>query len=469
MTENFLLYNATAIRLYNEYASKMPIIDYHNHLPVNQIAGDIQFENITQAWLYGDHYKWRAMRTNGVPEKYCTGDTSDRDKFKAWAETVPYTLRNPLYHWTHLELQRYFGVNEFLSPANAMQVFDSCSHQLQTPAFSVKNLLRKMNVRLLCTTDDPVDSLNFHQKLKADQFDIPVLPGFRPDKAIEITNPEIFNAYLSQLESASGISINRFSDYLDAIKQRHDFFAANGCVVADHGLEEIYAVDFTEREVSKSFNKVRNGLKVSPIEYQQFKLAMLLQLAEWHHEKGWTQQFHLGAIRNNNSRMLAKLGPDTGWDSIGDARHAKPLAAFLDRLDKTNHLTKTILYNLNPADNEVFATMTGNFNDGSIAGKIQWGAAWWFLDQKDGIKRHLDALSNASLVSRFVGMLTDSRSFLSFPRHEYFRRILCNTFGEEMEKGELPNDLTWIGQVIENICYNNTREFLFTRREIPGG
>ncbi|ULQ54168.1 glucuronate isomerase [Flavihumibacter fluvii] len=467
MTENFLLYNKAAFQLYHEYASRMPIIDYHNHLPVEQIRYDLQFQNITHAWLQGDHYKWRAMRTNGISERFCTGNASDAEKFKAWAETLPYTLRNPLYHWSHLELNRYFGIHEMLSPANADHIYENTSVALRSPEFSVRNLLRKMNVQLVCTTDDPTDNLEHHRQIKSDGLDFEVLPGFRPDKAISIGSHEAFNAYLNKLEAAANISIHSFGDYLEALKQRHDFFAESGCVVADHGLEEMYAADYTQTELINIFNTVRSGKDPGMHEARKFQSAMLVQLAEWHWEKGWTQQFHIGAIRNNNSRMMAKLGPDTGWDSIGDGSHAKPLSRFLDRLDINNRLAKTILYNLNPADNAVFATMAGNFNDGSQMNKVQWGAAWWFLDQKDGIRQHLDTLSNTGLLSRFVGMLTDSRSFLSFPRHEYFRRILCNTLGEEIENGELPDDLPFIGQMVQNICYNNTRDFLFANRVVP--
>jgi glucuronate isomerase len=460
MTERFLLSNEAAVRLYYDHAARMPVIDYHNHLPVEQIDQDLKFNNLSHAWLYGDHYKWRAMRANGVPERFCTGDAGDAEKFQAWAATVPYTLRNPLYHWTHLELQRYFGINETLGPGNAAKIYSTATELLQTEEYSVKNLLRKMQVRVLCTTDDPVDSLVHHRNISRDGFEIKVLPGFRPDKAMDTTSPEIFNSYVEKLEAVSDHSIIEFSDYQTALKKRHDYFAACGCVVADHGLEEIYADEFTDQEINNIFVKIRSGKSLLLEESRKFKSCLLELITEWNWEKGWVQQFHIGAQRNNNSRMLKLLGPDTGWDSIGDTRHAHPLANFLNRLDKRNKLTKTIIYNLNPADNEVFATMTGNFNDGSIPGKIQWGAAWWFLDQKDGIRKHLDTLSNMGLLSRFVGMLTDSRSFLSFPRHEYFRRILCTTFGEEMEKGELPADFDWIGKIIEDICYNNSRDYL---------
>lgn len=457
--DDFLLKNKTARQLYHEFAAPMPIIDYHNHLSPVQIADDTKFENITQAWLYGDHYKWRAMRTNGIAEKYCTGNASDYEKFEQWAATVPYTLRNPLYHWTHLELQRYFNIDESLSSATSKKIYEACTEKLNSPEYSVRNLLRKMNVKVLCTTDDPVDSLEYHQQLKSSEFEIKVLPAFRPDKAMNIDDTASFNNYLGILEKVSGISINTFSHYIEALKKRHDYFAANGCAVSDHGLSEIYADDYTDNEIKTIFDKVRAKKDISTEEKRKFKSAMLIIFAEWDHEKGWVQQYHLGALRNNNTRMLNQLGPDTGWDSIGDFKYGQSLAKFLNRLDTNNKLAKTIIYNLNPADNEIMATMTGNFNDGSVAGKIQWGAAWWFLDQKDGMLQHLNALSNMGLLSRFVGMLTDSRSFLSFPRHEYFRRILCNVFGEEIENGELPNDINWIGKIIQDICYNNTKGY----------
>jgi glucuronate isomerase len=459
LDENFLLKTATAQKLYHDYASQMPVIDYHCHLPPQQMAEDKNFSNITQAWLYGDHYKWRAMRTNGIDESYCTGNKSDREKFQKWAETVPYTLRNPLFHWTHLELKRYFGVEDILNGHSADKIYQQTTEKLQSSEYSVRNLLRRMNVKLVCTTDDPVDDLRWHQKLSADGFEIPVLPAFRPDMAMNVTHAAGFNAYLRKLEAATNIAISSFDDFLYALQNRHDFFASMGCMVSDHGLEEIYAEDFTGSEIDAIFRKIHGGRELSDAEQRKFKSAMLIHFAEWDWEKGWVQQFHLGALRNNNSRMMQELGPDTGWDSIGDFKQGRSLAAFLDKLDTNNRLARTMIYNLNPADNELFATMIGNFNDGSVAGKIQWGSAWWFLDQKDGMIRQINTLSNMGLLSRFVGMLTDSRSFLSFPRHEYFRRILCDLFGEEIENGELPNDIAWIGKVIQDICYNNNQNY----------
>lgn len=459
LDENFLLSNATSQRLYHEYANDMPIIDYHNHLPPNEVAENKNFENITRVWLNGDHYKWRAMRTNGVEEAYITGDKSDWEKFRAWAATVPYTLRNPLYHWTHLELQRYFDIHEILNADSAKKIYDETTAKLQEEGYSVRGLLEKMNVKLICTTDDPVDNLQFHQQIKSEGWTVKVLPAFRPDKAMNVDDVNIFNEYLTGLEKAADISISTFNDYMAALKKRHDFFAANHCSVSDHGLEEIYAEDYTTTEVAGIFAKIRSGGALSQEENRKFKSAMLVTFAEWDWEKGFVQQYHLGALRNNNSRMLKQLGPDTGWDSVGDFPQAKALAKFLNRLDSNNTLAKTIIYNLNPADNELFATMIGNFNDGSAAGKIQWGSSWWFLDQKDGMTKQINALSNMGLLSRFIGMLTDSRSFLSFPRHEYFRRLLCNLFGEEVENGELPNDIAWIGKVVQDICYNNAKNY----------
>lgn len=459
LDQNFLLSTKTAERLYHDFAVKMPLIDYHCHLSPEQIAGNIQFKNLTDAWLAGDHYKWRAMRTNGVNEAFCTGGESDEAKFMKWAETVPYTMRNPLYHWTHLELQRHFDVHEVLQPSTAKKIYDKASAQLQTPEFSTQGLIKKMNVRVICTTDDPIDSLEYHQKIAASNFDVKVFPAFRPDKAMEVVNAANFVAYIGKLEKASSIPISTFDDYLYALQNRHDFFASMGCNVSDHGLEEIYVEDFTGSEINSIFDKVRAGKDVSLLEQRKFKSCMLLHFAEWDWEKGWIQQYHLGALRNNNSRMLQLLGPDTGWDSIGDFSQAASLSKFLNKLDSEDKLTKTIIYNLNPADNELMATMIGNFNDGSVAGKIQFGSGWWFLDQKDGMERQINALSNMGLLSRFVGMLTDSRSFLSYPRHEYFRRILCNILGKEIENGELPNDIDWIGKMVQDICFNNVNEY----------
>jgi glucuronate isomerase len=459
LSDDFLLQTETARHLYHEHAAQQPIIDYHCHLPPDQIAQNRQFDNITQIWLYGDHYKWRAMRANGVNERFITGDASDWEKFEKWAETVPYTMRNPLYHWTHLELRRYFGITELLNKDSARRIFDQCNALLQTPEYSVQGLLRKMNVKVVCTTDDPADSLEYHQQIASQDLSTLVLPTFRADKSM---TPEAadYRAYLDRLGVAAGVAITTFADLQAALRQRHDFFASLGCRLSDHGLEQIYAADYTSEEIEDIFTQALAGAILSEEDIIQFKSAMLIFLAELDWEKGWTQQFHLGALRNNNSRALRQLGPDTGWDSIGDFSQGRALSRFLDRLDNQDKLAKTIIYNLNPADNDLIATMTGNFNDGSIAGKVQFGSGWWFLDQKDGMEKQMNALSNMGLLSRFVGMLTDSRSFLSFPRHEYFRRILCNLLGRDVEEGELPaEELSWIGQLVENISYGNANSY----------
>lgn len=460
LDDNFLLETETAQRLYHEHAKKMPIIDYHCHLPPEDIASDRKFENLTQIWLNGDHYKWRAMRTNGIDEKFITGSASDYEKFEKWAATVPYTLRNPLYHWTHLELQRYFGIDKLLKPDTARAIYDSCTALLQTDDYSVRSILKKMQVEVICTTDDPIDSLQHHQKIKEDNFGVKVLPTFRADKVLAIEQPEVFLPYLQKLEEASGISIGNYQQLLDALKNRHDYFHELGCRLSDHGLETLYAEDYTDEEIKRIFEKGLNKEAISHEETLKFRSAMLVEMALLDHSRGWTQQFHLGALRNTNTRLLRELGPDTGFDSIGDFDVARPLAKFLDRLDNSDQLAKTILYNLNPSQNELYATMVGNFNDGSTPGKIQYGSAWWFLDQKDGMEKQMNALSNMGLLSRFVGMLTDSRSFLSYPRHEYFRRILCNLLGNDVESGELPaSEMEWIGQMVENISYNNAKSY----------
>jgi glucuronate isomerase len=458
LDENFLLQTETAQRLYHEYAKGLPIIDYHCHLPQDQIATNLNFNNLTHIWLYGDHYKWRAMRTNGVDESYITGNKSDFEKFEQWAATVPYTLRNPLYHWTHLELQRYFDVYDLLSPATAKQIYDECTAKLQTPEFAVQSLIKKMNVETICTTDDPLDNLAYHQQLTGNNV-VKVLPAFRPDKAMNADDTVALNAYIDKLEEVADVSIGDYDSYLQALKKRHDYFAANGCSVSDHGLEQIYAEDYTDQEIRTIFGKIRAGEVLLPGEILKIKSALLFQFAIWDHEKGWVQQYHLGALRNNNTRLLTQLGPDTGFDSIGDFSQARSMSKFFNKLDTEDKLTKTIIYNLNPADNEMMATMIGNFNDGSVAGKVQFGSGWWFLDQKDGMVKQMNALSNMGLLSRFIGMLTDSRSFLSFPRHEYFRRILCNLLGDDIENGELPNDIEWTGKIVQDISYYNAKNY----------
>jgi glucuronate isomerase len=459
MDENFLLQNKTAEELYHQYAKDMPIIDYHCHLPPQEIGNDHQFSNMTKIWLDGDHYKWRAMRALGVDEKYCTGDASDYEKFEKWAYTVPYTLRNPLYHWTHMELRRPFGVTKLLNPSTAREIYDQTTAMLNTPAFSARGIMRRMNVELVCTTDDPIDNLEHHIKTRNDGFVVKVLPTWRPDKAMMVEDTETFNNYLLKLEELTNIDIRDFDDFVGALKLRHDFFHEQGCRLSDHGIETIIAEDYTDYKVKEIFARVRMKIDLSVDEVLKFKSAMLYHFAIMDHSKGWVQQFHLGALRNNSSRMFKKLGADKGFDSIGDFEMAKPLSRFLDRLDSTNQLAKTIIYNLNPRDNELLATMAGNFNDGSVAGKIQFGSGWWFLDQKDGMQKQMNALSSLGLLSQFVGMLTDSRSFLSYPRHDYFRRILCNLLGTDIENGEIPNDMELVGGMVKDICYNNAKKY----------
>ena len=456
--DNFLLENKYAEELYHNYARNQPIIDYHNHLPPQQIAEDKTFNNITNVWINGDHYKWRAMRTLGISEKFITGNGSDKDKFLNWAKTVPYTMRNPLYHWTHLELTRYFGITDLLNESTAEKIWEQTQSQLTAGSFSTRQLLNKVNAEYVCTTEDPTDNLEYHKAIKKSNFNVKVGTSFRPDKAILI-NADGYNEYINSLANAAATTISTFTDLCDALKNRIEFFDKNGCSVCDHGLDQIYFETYTESEVKAIFAKKREGKEVSNEEALKFQSALLIFLAETYHEYGWVQQYHLGALRNNNVRMHRILGPDTGWDSISDYPQAQKLSAFLNALDSKDKLTKTIIYNLNPADNEVMATMIGNFNDGSVKGKVQFGSGWWFLDQKDGMTKQLNALSNMGLISCFVGMLTDSRSFLSFPRHEYFRRILCNLLGDEIQRGELPNDMQWIGKMVSDISYNNAKEY----------
>jgi glucuronate isomerase len=455
MDENFLLQTDTAQKLYHEFASEMPIFDYHCHISPQEIAEDRRFNNLTEIWLHGDHYKWRAMRANGVDEKFITGDGSDREKFQKWAETAPYTMRNPLYHWTHLELRHPFGIKSLLSPSTASQIWDTCNELLQTNDFSCRGIIRKSNVKVICTTDDPVDSLEYHRIIKESDFEVKVIPAWRPDKAMMIEDPESFNKYVGLLEAASGISIASFDQFMAAIEKRHLFFHQNGCRLSDHGLETMYAAPYTATEISAIFGRVRGGKTASSEDVLKFKSAMLYEFAVLDHSRNWTQQFHLGAMRNNNTRMFGLLGADKGYDSIGDYPMATALSKFLNRLEQDRKLTRTILYNLNPGDNEVMATMIGNFQDGSEPGKIQWGSSWWFLDQKDGMINQMNTLSNLGLLSRFIGMLTDSRSFLSYSRHEYFRRILCDLIGTDVENGEIPPDIEFLGQMVQNISYNN--------------
>lgn len=457
ITEDYFLESKTAKLLYNDYAKKLPIIDYHNHLPPADIATNKKFKNLTAIWLEGDHYKMRALRANGIDEKYITGDASDEEKFLKWAETVPYTVMNPLYHWTHLELKRYFGIDTVLNPASAKTIYDKTSSLLQTEEYSTQRLLKKMNVEVLCTTDDPVDTLEHHQQARGISFK--VLPAWRPDKAMAVENPQTYNTYVDKLSSVSDTNISTYQDLIVALKKRQKFFHSMGCRLSDHGMETFYAEEFTESEINKIFTKVRSGNMLDEPERLKLKSALLLQLAEMNHDLGWTQQFHVGPIRNNNSKMFKLLGPDKGYDSMGDFSVARPMSKFFDRLAQKDKLTKTIVYNVNPQFKDVMITMIGNFNDGVTPGKMQYGSAWWFLDQKSGIEDQLNSLSNMGLLGRFIGMTTDSRSFLSFPRHEYFRRILCNMIGNSVEKGELPNDMGLLGKTVENICYQNAKEY----------
>ena len=463
MDKDFLLESETAKDLYHNHAAKMPIIDYHCHLDPKMIADDHRFRSITELWLGGDHYKWRALRTNGVDEKYITGDSSDWEKFEKWAETVPYTFRNPLYHWTHLELQTAFGIDKLLNPETAREIYDRCNDMLQNdPEMTARGLMRKYGVEMVCTTDDPVDSLEHHKRLRDEGFEIKVLPTWRPDRAMAVENPEAFANYVNKLAEVAEMEIKDFDDFIAALQKRHDFFEENGCRLSDHGISEFFAADYTDEEIAAIFLKAKAGETVTPEEEEKFKSKMLEVFGEMDAESGWTQQFHYGTIRNANSRMMAKLGPDTGFDSIGEFYTAQKCAKFLDRLNDKGKLAKTILYNLNPAANEVLATMIGNFQDGTVAGKLQLGSGWWFNDQIDGMTRQMNALSTLGLLSRFVGMLTDSRSFVSYPRHEYFRRVLCNLVGEDVEKGLIPYtgyEKERVARMIEDICYNNAKDY----------
>lgn len=460
LTEDFLLHTEAAKKLYYNYAATLPIIDYHNHLPPNEIAADKKFSTLTEIWLKGDHYKWRAMRTLGINENYITGNAADEEKFMAWAACVPQTVRNPLFHWTQMELKNPFGIERYLNNESAKEIYHFCNELLKEDDFSVRGLLKHFTAEMICTTDGPCDDLIYHKKIAADNFEVKVLPGFRPDKFLDISNGKIFVAHLQKLEEVSGISVFNFDSLLEALQQRINYFHEAGCRIADHGLVSMPSAISLSKEIKNEFQSfiVKNG-ETSFSQPENFTGALLIELCKMYHKKGWVQQFHLGPLRNNNSRFFKKSGPDSGFDSIGDYPQAKNLAAFLNELDKTDQLTKTIIYNINPADNEVFASMTGNFNDGSVKGKIQYGSSWWFLDQLDGMEKQLNALSSIGLISTFVGMLTDSRSFLSFSRHEYFRRLLCNIFGNEMEKGLLPNDEKWIGKIVQDICYYNAKEY----------
>ena len=460
MNKEFLLQTETAQKLFHEQAENLPIIDYHCHLSPKEVAEDHRFSSITELWLGGDHYKWRAMRSNGVEEKYITGNASDWEKFQKWAETMPYCMRNPLYHWTHLELRTAFGINKLLNTSTAREIFEECNEKLKEPGFSARGLMQHYNVEVVCTTDDPADTLEYHKQTRESGFQVKVLPKWRPDKAMAIDNPENYKAYIEKLGETAARNISTYDELLDVLQERHDFFASMGCRLSDHGINEFYADDFTETEIKQIFRKVLEGKQPTADEVNKFRSALLFEFARQDAKAGWTQQFHYGPMRNNNSRMFKQLGPDTGYDSIGTFNTAEAMSRFLDKLDSEGNLAKTILYCINPADNEMIATMIGNFQEGPTPGKIQFGSGWWFNDQLDDMERQMNALSVLGLLSRFVGMLTDSRSFLSYPRHEYFRRCLCNLIGQDVEDGKLPaEEMPFIEQMVRNISYYNAKRY----------
>ncbi|HRR33703.1 MAG TPA: glucuronate isomerase [Kiritimatiellia bacterium] len=453
--DDFLLENPAARELYHGYAEQMPIIDYHCHLPPAEVAQDKRWENMAQVWLGGDHYKWRAMRSNGVDERFITGDASDREKFQKFAETMPYLLRNPLFDWSHLELARYFDIYDLLSPATAEAIWVTTAQRLAEPGFSARGLMARSNVRLVCTTDDPCDTLEHHAAVKASGFNVQVLPTWRPDKALAIDRPAFWNAWLDRLEAASGQPVKSWDDLLNALQKRHDVFAAHGCLLSDYGLDTLYAEPYLEAEIREIFTRVRQGGEATADETATFRSALLFEALAMDARSGWSAQIHYGALRNNNSRMFKALGPDTGFDSIGDWNVAVPMARLFDRLEQADALPRTVIYTLNPRDNEMIGTMIGNFQRGPVAGRMQFGSGWWFNDQRDGMLRQMEALSQLGLLSRFVGMLTDSRSFLSYTRHEYFRRILCHLLGSDMTAGRIPDDIPWAGEIVKDICYRN--------------
>ncbi|HEX8464825.1 MAG TPA: glucuronate isomerase [Abditibacterium sp.] len=458
--DDFLLQTTAARRLFHDYARDEPILDYHNHLPPADIARNRQFADLFEIWLEGDHYKWRAMRANGVEERFCTGDAAPRDKFMAWAKTVPATLRNPLYHWTHLELKRYFGIDELLNEQSAPAIWEAANAKLQTPEFSAQGILTKFDVRALCTTDDPAESLESHQSIAASGFKTRVYPTFRPDKALAVDQPENLKTWLQKLSGAANVEISSLESLKAALDKRHADFHDIGGRLSDHGMTTVPADFPTESEASAIFERAMNGQAATPQEKDRFASHLMLFFGQLDAQRGWTKQLHLGALRNANSRGFSNLGPDTGYDSIGDFPQIASLAAYLDALEGEGHLPKIVIYNLNPADNYAIATLVGNFQGGGVAGKIQFGSGWWFLDQKEAMEWQMNALSNVGLLSRFIGMLTDSRSFMSFPRHEYFRRVLCNLVGRDIENGELPADFEMVGAMVKNICYRNAHEFL---------
>src|SRR5712692_5016736 len=458
--ENFLLTTKTAQRLYHGFAVDPPILDYHCHLPPKDVAENRRFRNLFEIWLEGDHYKWRAMRANGVPEQYCTGDAAPYEKFLAWARTVPATLRNPLYHWTHLELKRYFAIDELLNEQSASRIWEQANAALATDELSAQGILRKFRVRAVCTTDDPIDDLASHKAIAAAGLPTRVFPTFRPDKALTVHLPEVLNPWVDKLAAVSNTHVATLKDFIDALKKRHDFFHEMGGRLSDHGLNHAFGDFPGDHEAGTIFGRARSGHAATPDEHRRFASYLMLVFGRLDAEKGWTKQMHLGARRNNNTRRFHEIGPDTGFDSIGDWSQADSLGAYLDRLDLENALPKMVLYNVNPSDNYVLATMIGNFQDGVTAGKIQFGSGWWFLDQKEAMQWQMNALSNCGLISRFLGMLTDSRSLMSYPRHEYFRRVLCDMIGRDIENGEIPDDDELVGPMIRDICYGNAKRFL---------
>ena len=459
--DDFLLTNDAAVRLYHDYAAQQPIIDYHNHLSPKDIASNRRFENLFEMWVNHDHYKWRAMRANGIPERLVTGDGDPKEKFLAFAATVPYTLRNPIYHWTHLELKRFFDIDELLCEANAEAIWNECNQQIQSrDELTTQGILKKFNVTALCTTDDPVDSLEYHQQVAQTDFETKVYPAFRPDWALFVHRPKEFVEWLDKLSQAAGISVETLDDLLAALRIRHDFFHSLGCRLSDHGCESVPA-DFCDVATArKIFDAAKAGVAATAEQHEQYSTFMLIELAKLDAEKSWTNQFHTGVWRNNNTRLFNEVGRDLGCDSMGDTPQGRSLGRFLDRLDQENMLPKTIVYNLNPSDNYLISTMIGNFQGGGVAGKMQFGSGWWYLDQKEGMEWQINTLSNTGLIARFVGMLTDSRSFMSFIRHEYFRRVLCNMFGKDMVNGEMPNDFSLVGGIVQDICYGNAKRFL---------
>jgi glucuronate isomerase len=457
---DFLLEGQRAVELYRRFAADAPIIDWHSHLPASQIASNHRFTSLTEAWLAGDHYKWRAMRTNGIPERLITGDASDWEKFEAWARTVPETLGNPLYHWTHMELARPFGVEQLLCPETARGIYERANARLAEPGFTTQGLLEGFKVAVSCTTDDPTDSLEHHHALARRSAPATcVYPTWRPDRALDVANAKTWNGWVDRLEAVADVSVRDLASLLEALERRHTAFHEAGCRAADHGADRLPAEPWTDAEVARDVLDLRAGQELDAGRARRLQSALLYRLACLNHARGWAQQLHVGALRNVNTRYERMIGRDTGFDVIGDFDHARPLARFLDRLDSTDQLTRTIVFNLNPRDNELFAAMIGGFQDGTVPGKIQYGPAWWFLDQKDGMEAQLVALANLSLLSRFVGMVTDSRSFLSFSRHDYFRRVLCSCLAAQMEKGLIPDDLEMIGALVRRVVFENARDY----------